>query len=121
MLSHLHAVDPRIALGVITNGEAEQQRQKLQVMGVEEYLPHVTVSSDVGVAKPDAAIFRAACEALKVNPNQAVYVGERVDVDAQAATDAGMHGIWLNRRDTSGPDIPQISTLVDLPHHILGV
>jgi hypothetical protein len=38
---------------------------------------------------------------MGVSPSQAVYVGDRRDVDAEAARSAGMHGIWLDRSGAS--------------------
>lgn len=118
MLSELGALAPNLQLGVVTNGSVDQQRLKLRVLGLSEVLPHVTASSEVGVAKPDMAIFAVACSALNLEANQVVYVGDRADIDAQAAINAGLHGIWLNRKGASGPDLPQITTLAHLPAKI---
>ena len=43
-----------------------------------------------GVGKPDARIFRRACEVLGPAPAEAAYVGDELDVDARGARDAGL-------------------------------
>ncbi|HSI36944.1 MAG TPA: HAD family hydrolase, partial [Tepidisphaeraceae bacterium] len=49
-------------LGVITNGPAASQERKVEAIGVRSALTTVVVSGAVGVAKPDPAIFRLACD-----------------------------------------------------------
>jgi putative hydrolase of the HAD superfamily len=103
-------------LGVVTNGDGDQQRAKVAALRLPVTFDVVVVSSEVGCAKPDRRIFRTAAEKLEVAPARCVFVGDREDVDAAGAHDAGMHGVWLNRRGRSGvTDLPSISTLADLP------
>ena len=54
----------RCRLGVISNGSSVQQRRKLAAVGVLDRFAVVAVSEDVGVAKPHARIFKAACQAV---------------------------------------------------------
>ena len=79
---------------------------------------HVLVSEDGGHAKPGATSFRLACEAVRVSPLQAVYVGDDYALDACGARDAGLRGIWLDRRGLASADHrgPVIGSLNDLPH-----
>jgi putative hydrolase of the HAD superfamily len=111
-----------VKLGVITNGEGEAQRAKLAAIGLTEHFPLVLASGEVGVAKPDAAIFALACKRLGVEPSQAAHVGDRLDLDAHGAAAAGLRGIWLDRpgAGTTAPPpaaatgIATISTLHEL-------
>ncbi|MFB9831172.1 HAD family hydrolase [Actinoallomurus acaciae] len=106
----------RLRQGVLTNGDADQQRRKLLHVGLADALPDVIVSSEVGAAKPSARIFRAGCARLGLVPHEVVYVGDRLRTDAIAAIDAGLRGIWLNRGSDLGPvEPPVIQTLEDLP------
>ncbi|MEV7012314.1 HAD family hydrolase [Streptosporangium sp. NPDC051022] len=97
---------PGLRLGVLTNGESGQQRDKLRRVGLETALPVLVVSGDIGVAKPEAGSFHAACEALRLPPSEVAYVGDRLDVDATAASAAGLYGIWLNRAGRPVPGVP---------------
>jgi putative hydrolase of the HAD superfamily len=122
-LEALVAANPEIKLGVVTNGEGEAQRAKLAAIGLAERFPLVVASGEVGVAKPDAAIFALACERLEVEPARAAHVGDRLDLDAHGAAAAGLRGIWLDRPGASaaapaqarGVGIATISTLHELP------
>lgn len=104
------------AAGVITNAELEPQRRKLEALGLSERLPLVIASGAVGVAKPDARIFAITCERLGRKPAEVAYVGDRLTTDARGARDAGMLGIWLDRRglDPSVDDVPRITGLGQL-------
>jgi putative hydrolase of the HAD superfamily len=51
----------------------------------------VAFSCELGVAKPDAAIFLAACGALGVRPGECVYLGDGADDELAAAAALGMN------------------------------
>jgi len=84
-------------MGIISNGDRGQQQHKLVTAGIDHYFAPVIVSGECGFAKPDARIFELACQSMGVSPSDAVYVGDRRDIDAEGARRAGMHGIWLDR------------------------
>jgi putative hydrolase of the HAD superfamily len=112
-LAHHH---PHLRLGVLTNGDADQQRRKVHDVGLATNLPDVIVSSEAGAAKPGSAIFEHACDLLRLQPDQVAYVGDRLHSDAIPAAKAGMHGIWLNRKGDPAPaEVPTIQTLHDIP------
>jgi putative hydrolase of the HAD superfamily len=51
-----------------------------------------------------------------VPPHAAVYIGDRLEVDARAATAAGLRGIWLNRMGDAVPTgVEAVDNLTDLP------
>jgi putative hydrolase of the HAD superfamily len=117
-LAALAAASPSVALGVVTNGEGQPQRAKLTAIGLGERFPVVLASGEEGVAKPDAEIFARACERLGVQREQAAHVGDRLDLDAEAAAAAGLRGVWLDRLGSRalGPShVARIATLHELP------
>ncbi|MFD7731359.1 HAD family hydrolase [Kitasatospora phosalacinea] len=105
-------------LGVITNGEGGIQRSKLHAIGLGALAPHTTASGETGCPKPDPAIFHLACRALGTAPARTAYVGDRLDLDARAATAAGLLGIWLDRApapDAEPPtDVPRVHSLAEV-------
>ena len=73
-------------------------------------------SEQLGVAKPDPRAFELACVHIGVPARAAVYIGDRLEDDALAATAAGLHGIWLNRAgDAVPPGVEAVDNLTDLP------
>jgi len=81
-----------LRLGVITNGNAD-----LEVIGLHHHFEYALASARFGRAKPDPAIFLAACEAMGVAPQDAVYVGDDLRLDVQGAQGAGLRAVWMNR------------------------
>lgn len=103
LLERLEAT-PGTRLGIITNGDPAFQGRKLAAVGLGDRFDTVVASGAEGVVKPDAAIFRIACDRLGVEPGDAVYVGDRLRTDAIGAAEAGLTGIWIDRLGAATDD-----------------
>lgn len=99
-LDALSAVLPGVRFGIITNGELEYQSAKIAGLALDGRIEQVVASGAVGVAKPDAAIFRVALDRFRATApvSVAAYVGDRLHTDAVGAANAGLVGVWVNRR-----------------------
>lgn len=84
-------------LGLITNGDSDQQRQKLDETGIAGYFNSVVVSGDVGVAKPARQIFERSAAELGLSPSELLFIGDNPENDVHGAMHAGWGAIWLNR------------------------
>jgi len=91
----LAEIASRYAVAVITNGEDALQREKLGVCGLAGLTPVVLTSGGVGIRKPDARIFRMACEATGVGAEYAVHVGDSPESDIAGAKGAGLAAVRL--------------------------
>jgi putative hydrolase of the HAD superfamily len=92
VLPGLARLQGRLLVGSISNGNAD-----LQAIGLSHHFKVSVAAHELGVAKPDAAIFLEACRLLEVAPEDAVYVGDDILLDVQAAQRAGMRAVWMNR------------------------
>ncbi|WP_149185218.1 HAD family hydrolase [Streptomyces sp. TRM49041] len=102
--------------GVLSNSSLHNQDRKLRVLGVRDRFEAVVCAADIGVSKPEAAAFHAACDALGLAPREVAYVGDQPDIDARGAADAGLLGVWLDRLGLGGrPELPRITALDQLP------
>ncbi len=105
-------------LGLITNGEKEQHRSKIQKTDLGAYFSTVIISWEVGCSKPERAIFELAAKQAGVPLTDCVYIGDRLETDARGSQKAGMKGIWLNRkarREQTDLGISVIGSLMELP------
>jgi len=104
-------------VAVLSNGDHDQQVDKLHRTGLGDLVGQVITSSDLAVAKPDPRAFHGAVQRLGVEPSQVLYCGDRLDIDAVAATEAGLMGVWLNRTGTTPGNLPvaSITSLSELP------
>jgi len=102
-------------LGIISNGDYVQQLEKLENIGINRYFDCIITSSEVGIAKPNASIFLEACNQANVQVHESYYVGDILETDAIGSKNAGMKGIWINRKDkTTHSDVSVIHSLHEL-------
>lgn len=109
-------------MGIISNGDSRQQRQKLDQLHIRELFDPVIISSDLGISKPDPRIFQEACRQAGKRPQECIYVGDNFKVDIVGSRNAGLEGIWLNRtgekRNEEEADLSIIRSLAELPNII---
>lgn len=65
--------------------------------GVHNLFEAVVVSDEVGWRKPAPQIFAAALTRLAIVPGEALFIGDRVDIDVVGAQGVGMDTAWINR------------------------
>lgn len=94
VLPALTSLQQRVSLGSISNGVAD-----LHAIGIAHFFQTSVAAYRFGCAKPEAAIFHAACAELQVAPHEAVYVGDDPFLDVQGAQNAGLRAVWLNRAE----------------------
>lgn len=75
-------------------------RAILQGQGLLPFFDAVAISSELGVRKPQSAIFRWALDALGVQASDAIMVGDSVFSDVEGANAAGIAALLLDRRRT---------------------
>lgn len=62
---------------------------------IAPYVDTAVFSVDVGVCKPDPAIYEAACTSLGVSPDQCLYVGDGGSHELTGARSLGMTAVQL--------------------------
>ncbi|WP_332876618.1 HAD family hydrolase [Massilia sp. S19_KUP03_FR1] len=92
VLPALQEIGALAVVGSISNGNAD-----LQTIGLAQHFSFSLSAGAHGSAKPDPGIFLAACAAMGVAPQDAVYVGDDILLDVQGAQRAGLRAVWLNR------------------------
>lgn len=86
----------RALVGSVSNGNAD-----LKTIGLAHHFKVSVAAHEFGTAKPDPAIFLAACAQLGVAPHEAVYVGDDVLLDVRGAQQAGLRAVWVNRHGSA--------------------
>ena len=87
--------DQGIACGIVTNGGTLMQRAKIEESGLQELVASFTISQDVGVAKPDPAIFAHALKTIGARAGTTLFVGDNPEHDVAGAKAVGMRTAWL--------------------------
>jgi putative hydrolase of the HAD superfamily len=93
-----------LKLGLVSNAfdPGWLLHRDLEHMGLAERLDFSVFSSELGVRKPHPAIFERALEALEVEPEQALFVGDRLFEDVRGAAELGMttvQALWYRADD----------------------
>ena len=103
---------------IVTNGLKEVQRPRLKMAQLDPILSSITVSDEIGSAKPQGEFFKVAKENAKIEANDAILmIGDSYNSDIKGAYDYGIDSCWLNRKNESNPtqmhtyEIRQISEL----------
>lgn len=97
-----------IKIGIITNGPEEHQKKKINTLGLKRWVSdeNITVSGEVGFAKPEREIFQLAKERMKIQEDRIYYVGDSFENDVMGALNAGWTPIWINKRKREISNIP---------------
>ena len=91
----------RVQLGIITNGPADRQWDKVKSLQAERWIPHenIFVSADVGAEKPDRKK-----QAMNLDDGEIWFIGDAYPLDIAGAVNAGWNAVWMNRRRKTAPD-----------------
>ncbi|HEM4137138.1 TPA: HAD family hydrolase [Streptococcus suis] len=97
-----------IAMGIITNGPYRHQLRKIRTMGLVNWfeLEHVLISGQVGITKPNPAIFQLMGERLGMSGEDICYLGDSFENDVVGAKAANWKAIWFNHRKRVEPIAP---------------
>ncbi|MET7287547.1 HAD family hydrolase [Streptomyces sp. NPDC005573] len=105
---------------VLSNSSLKVQERKLRTLGLRDRFETMLCAAELGVSKPEAGAFLAACEALELPAHEVAYVGDHPEIDGRGAAGAGLLSVWIDRggpfgEDAGGPLAHRITTLAELP------
>ncbi|MBA1193000.1 HAD family hydrolase [Pseudomonas entomophila] len=87
----LERLGQRYTLGVVTNGNADVRR-----LGLADYFDFALCAEDLGIGKPDPALFLEALRRGNAHAANAVHVGDHPRDDIAGAQRAGFKAVWFN-------------------------
>jgi putative hydrolase of the HAD superfamily len=98
----LASLAPTKALALVSNFDHPPHLHRLLAEhGLAPLFQEVVVSSEVGVKKPDPAIFASALATTGLSPHEVAYVGDS-DEDIQAALAGGLVPVRIERYHGTG-------------------
>ncbi|MDM5436373.1 HAD family hydrolase [Bacillus hominis] len=87
-------------LGLITNGGYEIQQKKIDKLSFENIFDVIIISEAVGYEKPAPDIYFLGTQALNVNAENCVFIGNHSQNDVLGSKSVGMKTVWMSNRDT---------------------
>ena len=118
-----------LAIGIVTNGEAEFQSRKVDALGLRELVDVVVISEAEGIRKPEQAIFKLAARRLNAQTRECLFVGDNPVADVLGAHAVGMKTAWFKcgmiwPSDLEPPPgsvisaLPEVLGLIDESHDL---
>jgi putative hydrolase of the HAD superfamily len=83
-------------VAVVTNG-GSAQRSKLARIGLDRVVQATFVSGELGMAKPDPALFARALAWTELAASEVLFVGDEPAIDLAPAAALGMATAWRRR------------------------
>lgn len=100
--------DNNVALAMMTNGEKEKQRAKIEKFNLEKYFKIILIEGEQGFGKPDERVYKKALEGLGLKPEETWAVGDNLEWDVEGPQKLGIFGIWNDHRKKGLPEDSQI-------------
>jgi HAD superfamily hydrolase (TIGR01509 family) len=108
-----------IKRGVCSNAPfpPEMMRRQVNTNGIGDVVDAVVFSSEIGRRKPAPEMYRAALDAIGVEPRNVLYVGDRMREDYEGPRALGIRAVIFTAHAAEAPPdgIPTISSLSELP------
>ncbi|MEU6009630.1 HAD-IA family hydrolase [Streptomyces sp. NPDC047453] len=115
LISYVRALRGRCRLGILSNGFVGARERETEMYRFDELVEQIVYSHEIGVGKPDARAFEAACESLDVSPRNCLFVDDAAaNVEAARAVGMQAHLFEDNARTIAriaahldaGPSVP---------------
>lgn len=101
-----------LLVAVFTNGHEDHQRQKLQLLGLEDEVDALIASSSLPIGKLHPEAFRGVLERVGAQAEEAMMIGNSLDKDVHGALRIGLQAILVDRRgEHPGLDVRTVTSL----------
>jgi putative hydrolase of the HAD superfamily len=87
----------KIKLGLVTNGNAETQRNKVRLLNIEKYFDTIVYALELGKEneKPNPKAYRLTLQALRSKPEETICIGDNPYTDFYGAKKLGIRTVRL--------------------------
>jgi len=111
VMPHAHEVlralrERGVKIGVVTNGWVEAQTACMARAGLTQLVDDVVISKEVGLSKPNPAIYRLSLARLRVDAEHAWFVGDSPRNDVWGPQQVGLRAAYLPTGHPLGDEVP---------------
>jgi len=95
-----------IVLGIISNGNPQQQLKKLRALGIYDFFQKdlIIISESVGFSKPSFDIFNLAQKTVAVKTANMLYIGDNYQTDIEPAIKLKWNALLIDRTQIKSND-----------------
>jgi len=99
----VRALRPPYRIAILSNADASLRARLRDGLGIHDLFDAIVCSAEVGIAKPEPAIYRLAAERLRLPPEACVFVDD-YETNVEAARAVGMQAVFyrIDRGDDLG-------------------
>ena len=98
---------PRYRTGILSNSFAGAREREQAAYGFEDLVEEIIYSHECGMSKPDPGIYALACERLRVEPAQMVFLDDSGPC-VEGARQAGIHAVLYQDNSQAVSDIEEL-------------
>lgn len=92
-------------LAALTNGISDVQRSRLSNSPFKDFFDPIVISDELGVAKPDPAIFEILLEKAGIkDKSDVIMIGDSLSSDIAGSIAAGLECCWYNPNEDEAPE-----------------
>ena len=92
LVDYVRTLKDRYKLALLSNASSDYLRNELAQRGIEKYFDEIVISSELGLIKPEPAIFEHIMEKLGVEPQQCIFTDDNPK-HVEAAEKLGIQGV----------------------------
>jgi len=102
----LEKLSAKFKLGLITDGTLPGQRLKVESLGIEQYFDSIIYTETLGRQywKPSLIPFKKTAEALQLNHEDLIYIGDNPEKDFVALNQLGWYTLQIKRSNQTHSD-----------------
>ncbi|MGC8781233.1 MAG: HAD family hydrolase [Anaerolineae bacterium] len=104
LVAFIRRLRPARKIGILSNAWSDGRRIIAEKFGLAHVVDDIVISAEVGIAKPDARIFRLAAARLGVEPGQVIFVDD-FSANIAGARAVGMHAVHFRSADQTIADV----------------
>lgn len=82
---------------IISDGYPVKQYEKILRLGLDKLIDSVFISNEIGIKKPNPKLFEYCLNMIGVKGSEAIYIGDRMDMDIMPAKTYNIQSIYIHR------------------------
>ena len=108
LVGYIRGLRAQFQTGLISNAWPELREQLVDVWQIDDAFDDLVISAEVGLAKPDPAIYQLALDRMGVQAEQSVFVDD-FESNIAAASEMGMRAVLFSN---SGQATAEVDNLI---------
>lgn len=108
-------------IGVVSDAPAKEAWLRLTYLNMHHIFDHIVTFEDTGIRKPEPAPFKKILDLLRIEPQEALMIGDWEERDVVGAAKVGMRTVFARYGDTFGTvesnadyEVDDISELIEI-------